>query len=76
MINICCLLAICHLEINGFRIDLLTAFFTPRPAARRTCWRSSQRHTKRLCCCEEKANNSVTEPCVFAGADVSVAAVI
>ena len=33
MINICCLLGICHLEINHFRIDLLTAFFTLCPAA-------------------------------------------
>lgn len=33
MINICCPLGICHLEINHFRIDLLTAFFTLRPAA-------------------------------------------
>lgn len=33
MINIHCLLGICHLEINHFRIDLLKAFFTQRPAA-------------------------------------------
>lgn len=32
MINIRCLLGICHLEINHFRIDLLTAFFTLCPA--------------------------------------------
>lgn len=33
MINIHSLLGICHLEINHFRIDLLTAFFTLCPAA-------------------------------------------
>lgn len=33
MINILYLLGICHLEMNHFRIDLLTAFFALCPAA-------------------------------------------
>lgn len=33
MINTHCLLGVCHLEINHFRIDLLKAFFTLCPAA-------------------------------------------
>ena len=43
MINIHCLLAIYCLEINHFRIDLLTTFFTPRVLlSQRSCCPSSQ----------------------------------
>lgn len=45
MINIYCLFGICHLEINHFRIDLLTAFFTQCVVLPwRSHWSSSQTH--------------------------------